>query len=63
MVSFARPPSFNFAGSNLVCTAIHLALSRLFDEHAVGGKKPFIKTLVAQVDNCVGMAARTNMIA
>lgn len=48
------PRSFRFAGSNLVCTTIHLALSRLFETHAVAGTKPYIGTLVVQVDNCVG---------
>lgn len=47
-------PSRVLLGSNLVCTALHLAITRIFDMHAVDGAKPHIGTLVVQADNCVG---------
>lgn len=52
-IALCRRP-LHFSGSNLVCTAVHLALTRLFDDHVVDGEKPYIGTLVVQVDNCVG---------
>lgn len=42
------------AGSNLICTSIHRALSRLFQTHCVDGRDPYIDQLYVQVDNCIG---------
>lgn len=42
------------AGSNLICAAIHRALSRLFETHVADGEKAYIDELFCQVDNCVG---------
>lgn len=41
-------------GSNLICTSIHRALNRLFEEHVRDGEQPFIEQLTLQVDNCTG---------
>ena len=42
-------------GSNLVCTAIHRVLTRLFGKsYAMNGHMMRIKHLHVQVDNCVG---------
>lgn len=41
-----------FVGSNLICTAIHRALTRLFETHR--DHDPYIEELFLQVDNCTG---------
>ncbi|CAM9457767.1 unnamed protein product, partial [Sphacelaria rigidula] len=41
-------------GGNLICTAIHRALSRLFETHSVEENDPYISELYIQGDNCVG---------
>lgn len=45
---------FVCAGSNLVCTALHLSLTRLFDNVCKGGDPGTIDFLQLQVDNYVG---------
>lgn len=45
---------FLATGSNLICTSIHKALTRLFDLHCKPGTQPYIEELFIQVDNCVG---------
>lgn len=42
------------AGSNLICTCIHRALTRLIRERRRGSRAVYIDELAVQVDNCVG---------
>lgn len=41
-------------GSNLICTSIHKALTRLVKNHGSGRKRPHIDELYVQVDNASG---------
>ena len=54
ITNISLPPCFvNFAGCNLICTALHKTFHRLFEEHVPEGEQPHIDHLTTQVDNCV----------
>lgn len=46
------PPAVH-AGSNFICTSLHLTLTRLFDIHSPAGGKAYIHRLMLSVDNTV----------
>lgn len=52
-----HPPTILFidcdAGCNLICTALHRVLHRLFKMHVPVGARPHIEHFTIQVDNCV----------
>ena len=41
-------------GSNIICTAIHYALTRILETHFNGDGDAYIEELFVQVNNCVG---------